>query len=137
MHKIRVVLDTNVIVSSFIKYGGNEWQILRKAVLGEIISVTSDEIIEEFVSVISRQKFGYNKEKVNEMRNLITRASHIVVPGERFDIVKDDPSDNKIIECGVAGSADYIISGNRHLFNLKEFREIKIITPEEFNKLFY
>jgi len=84
MNKIRVVLDTNVLVSAFIKYGGNEWRILRKAILGEIILITSDEIIEEFESVISRPKFGYSKERVNEMKNFITSASRTVVPDERF-----------------------------------------------------
>ena len=132
MNKIRVVLDTNVLVSAFIKYGGNEWRILRKAILGEIILITSDEIIEEFESVISRPKFGYSKERVNEMKNFITSASRTVVPDERFNIVKDDPSDNKIIECGVAGNVNYIISGNKHLINLKEFRGIKIVKGKEF-----
>ena len=130
--KTKVVLDTNVIVSAFIKYGGNEWRILRKAVSGEIISITSEGIIEEFVSVISGQKFGYSKERVNEMKNFITRASQVVVPEEKFDIVKDDPADNKIIDCAVTGNVNYIISGNKHLLNLEEFRKIKIVNGKKF-----
>jgi len=68
--------------------------------------------------------------------DLIVRNSIIVEPKERINIVKDDPKDNIFIETAVAGNVDYIISQDNHLLKLKEFRGIKIITPEEFNKIY-
>ena len=68
--------------------------------------------------------------------DLIIRNSIIVEPKEKIVIVKDDPKDNIFIETAVAGDVDYIVSQDNHLLKLKEFRGIKIITPEEFNKIY-
>ena len=59
----------------------------------------------------------------------------IVEPTEKILIVKDDPKDNIFIETAVGGNVDYIVSQDNHLLKLKEFRGIKIVTPEEFNTL--
>ena len=64
------------------------------------------------------------------------RNSLIVELKEKIAAVKDDPKDNVFIETAVAGNVDYIISQDNHLLKLKEFRGIKIITPEEFNKIY-
>ena len=72
---------------------------------------------------------------IKEWIDLIIRNSIIVEPQERISIVKDDPKDNIFIETAAAGNADYIVSQDNHLLKLKEFRGIKIITPEEFNEL--
>lgn len=56
----------------------------------------------------------------------------LVLSGE---IVEDDPDDNKIIECAVEGDVDYVISYNKHLLKLKEFKGIKIVKPEEFLRI--
>ena len=73
---------------------------------------------------------------IREWIDLIVRNSIIVEPKERINIVKDDQKDNIFIETAVAGNVDYIISQDNHLLKLKEFRGIKIITPEEFNKIY-
>jgi len=74
-------------------------------------------------------------EMIKEWVDLIVRNSIIVDPKEKIDVVKDDPKDDIFIETAVAGNVDYIISQYHHLLKLKEFRGIKIITPEEFNKI--
>ncbi len=56
-------------------------------------------------------------------------------PTEKLDIIKDDPDDNKFLECAFAASAEYIISGDEHLLSLKRFMDIKIVNPAEFVKL--
>ena len=73
---------------------------------------------------------------IKEWVDLIVRNSMIVEPKEKIDAVKDDPKDDIFIETAVAGNVDYIISQDNHLLKLKEFRGIKIITPDEFNKMF-
>jgi len=61
--------------------------------------------------------------------------SEIVVPKEKLHIVYKDPTDNKIVECAVAGNADYIVSGDKHLLDLKRYGGIDIISPARFLKL--
>ncbi|MBI2630224.1 putative toxin-antitoxin system toxin component, PIN family [Candidatus Pacearchaeota archaeon] len=68
----------------------------------------------------------------------ITHISTIVEPKTKIEIIKDDPDDNKIIECAIEGKVDFIISQDNHLLNLKEFQGIKIVSPKEFlNKLLF
>ena len=66
---------------------------------------------------------------------MIVKNSLLVEPQERIEIVKDDKDDNKFIEAAVEGKADYIITQDNHLLNIKEVRGIRIISPEEFLKV--
>ena len=63
---------------------------------------------------------------------LILEYTKIVRPIKKVEVVKDDPDDNKIIECALTAEADYIVSGDSHLFNIKEVLGIKILKPKEF-----
>ena len=128
---LRVVLDTNVLVSAILKEGGNEWNILQKVSEREIISITSEEMLHEFARVISKPKFENSKEEVDEWLLFLLGVSLLVAPTERLTVIKDDPSDNKILECAVSGNADYIISGDRHLLALREYRGIKILNSSD------
>jgi predicted nucleic acid-binding protein len=61
--------------------------------------------------------------------------STIIKPKTRLSIVKEDHDDNKIIECAVTGKADYIITKDKHLLKIKNYKGIKIITPREFLRI--
>jgi putative PIN family toxin of toxin-antitoxin system len=132
---IRVVLDTNVIVSAFITYGGNEWNILQKAVEGKITLITSENLLDEFLEVISRQKFGYDRSEIESMRLFLIEISHFIIPLEKVDIIKEDLEDNRFLECAISGKAQYIISGDRHLLNLRKYKSIKILRSVEFLRI--
>lgn len=134
---VRVVLDTNVVISSALIQLGNPASIFRMIISGEINNSTTQEIIDEIKEVLERPK-------VTKRINLVEREfilhafeefSEKIKSGLIFDEVKDDPDDNKILECAVAAAADYIISGDDHLLNLKGFRGIKIVTPAEFVRI--
>ena len=60
----------------------------------------------------------------------------LIEPKQKVDIVKDDPDDNKVIECAIESSSDYILTYDRHLLKLKEYKGIKILKPEEILKMF-
>ncbi len=62
--------------------------------------------------------------------------SELVIPTEKFDAIKEDSDDNKILDCAFAGRVDFIISQDNHLLKLKEFRGIRIISPGDFLKEF-
>ncbi|MBI2522832.1 putative toxin-antitoxin system toxin component, PIN family [Candidatus Woesearchaeota archaeon] len=93
------------------------------------------EAVSEIIKVLKDFKIILSDDVIKEWIDLIIRNSIIVEPKERINIVKDDPKDNIFIETAVAGNVDYIISQDIHLLKLKEFKGIKIITPEEFNKI--
>ncbi len=80
-------------------------------------------------------KIHMENEEIEWWESLTLKKSEIVVPSRKISVVKDDPDDNKFIEAAVEGKADCIVTQDKHLLKLKEFRKIKIITPDEFIKL--
>jgi len=80
--------------------------------------------------VISREKFGFTKQKISSALEAILSYSEIINPDIKVDIIKPDPDDNKILECEIACNAQYIVSGDSHLLDLREYGNIKIINPK-------
>jgi len=125
---MRIVLDTNTLISALGWKGGNEWQLLQKCIRQDNKLVMSKSIIEEFTDVIRREKFSFiPAEKKEEFIGYLTEISDVVKPVRKVKIIKDDPDDNKILECALCGNADYIVSGDSHLLDLKECLGIKIV----------
>ena len=127
---IKVVLDTNVFISALF-WKGAPYQIFKRVLDGAILNFTSPQILEEIKGRLL-DKFKLPPEKVKEFLEIIIFNSQIVFPKRKLNIVKEDPSDNKVIECGLGAKASFVISGDRHLLKIKEYREIKIISPREF-----
>ncbi|MBS3054904.1 MAG: putative toxin-antitoxin system toxin component, PIN family [Candidatus Aenigmarchaeota archaeon] len=135
MGKVKVVFDTNVWISIFTKKTlSKEFsEILEK----ELVSVyISEEILKEITKVLFYPKIEelLNLSGVNErdiLRN-ITSISNFVKPKFKLKVIKEDPEDNKILDCAMQVKVDFIISGDRHLLKLKKFRNTKIVTPREF-----
>ena len=75
------------------------------------------------------------EDMIEEWKNLILKNSVLIAPSTKIDIIKEDPDDNKFLETAVDGKADFIISQDKHLLNLKEYRGVKILRPEEAVKL--
>ncbi len=132
---MKITADTNILISSTFWEGDSD-KILEKVENKEIELVLSKEIIEEFSEVLKYDEIQDKiKDKNLEMKRTvekITFLSTIVEPKEKLDVVKEDIDDNKILECAIEGNVDYIISNDKHLLKIKEFRGIKIIKPEEF-----
>ncbi len=131
--KIKVVIDTNILISFFCFPGGIIKELVKKALISDYEIIISDEIPLEFERVI-KKKFPQLIDDLWQFTGFIKNNFIIKNPVKRINAVKNDPTDNKIIECAVEANADYIISGDRHLLNMKKFRGIKILTPAEFFK---
>lgn len=132
---MKIVADTNVLLSGSF-WDGKSRTIIDKAESGEITLVLSKDIINEFIRVLNYDEI---KEKIItknlEMKRTVEQIvslSEIVIPTEKIMAVKNDPDDDIIIECALAGNVDFIISQDKDLIRLKEFRGIPIIKPEEF-----
>ena len=133
---IRVVFDTNIIISGLIANAGAPYQALEAWRRRDVVLLVSDAIIEEVVDVLARPFF---RDKRQISRSDIARVKHalkmdatVVSPNTRLEVVGDDPDDNRIVECALDGGADYIVSGDHHLLELKRFRDIQIVTAREF-----
>ena len=131
---MKVVLDTNIFISG-IFWKGSSNKVITNWKEGKSTLVTSLEVISEIIKVLKDFKIRLSDEIIKEWVDLIVRNSIIVEPKDKIKIVKNDPKDNIFIETAVAGNVDYIVSQDNHLLKLKEFRGIKIITPEEFNEI--
>ncbi|PKL91927.1 MAG: putative toxin-antitoxin system toxin component, PIN family [Candidatus Goldiibacteriota bacterium HGW-Goldbacteria-1] len=130
--KIKITVDTNILISVFVYPGTTVVRIFDDIFDGKILLGLSDEILREFTGVCVR-KFDYDAETAVKYSDLIRRHSVIVYPTETVNIIKDEP-DNRILECADEFKADYIISGDRHLLDVKKYKNIKIITPADFIK---
>lgn len=136
---IRITVDTNVLVSATFWYGAS-YKVLELVEQGKVELVLSEQIIGEFSDVLEYEEI---KKKIVNKRLLMLRTveklvfmSKIVVPAIKIAVVKEDPDDDKILECAVAGDVNYLISKDNHLLKIVKYGKIKIVSPEEFLKLF-
>ena len=125
-----IVPDTNVLVSGSIVPHGNPAFILDSWRNGKIQIITSLEILEEFQRIML-EKFRSPKNEVEILNAFFIWKGVVVEPKKKFDIIKEDPDDNKFLEAAVEGKADYIVSGDKDLRRLNVFMGIKIISPAE------
>lgn len=135
---IRVVIDANQFVSALLKPESNPADVLQLAREGKIQLVISPDIIDEIRAVLLYPKIMKRHRKTLEQIELflkrLLKTAIVTHSGASLDVVKDDPSDNKYLECAVDGRADYIISGDGHITDLRSFRGITIVTPAQFLK---
>lgn len=127
-----VVFDTNVLLSALLSLQGTPFRCLALARLGFITSVTCHEILDEFAAKLE-QKFAYTPTQAQMAVDEIQHWSRLVVLRQRVQVVTNDPADNTIIECALAGAATYIITGDRrHLLPIGSYQGIRILSPTEF-----
>ena len=127
----KVVIDTNVFISSF--FGGVPREIINLWKNGEIVLCLTQEIIEEYIEVLNR----LGLKEINEIENLTRLFAEgynaiFTAKTPNLEVVKDDPDDNKFLECAVAFDSKIIISGDRHLKEIRKYIDIEILSPREF-----
>jgi putative PIN family toxin of toxin-antitoxin system len=131
---IRIVLDTNVLVSALL-FSGKLGQIVAHWKEGMFVPVFSRDTFDEFRRVLAYQKFSLT---VQEIQALV--EDEVLPYCEVADIHQDicgeckDPADDKFLSCAVAAGADCIVSGDKDLLDLGRFRDIPIITAAAFLK---
>jgi putative PIN family toxin of toxin-antitoxin system len=126
---LRVVLDTNVLVSAVIS-DGKPRELLKKGIANQFSMVTSDLILRELVTVLRRPTFKTREDEAHRIILALIRSSEIVNIKSEFKVVKADRKDDMIINTAYDGHADLVVTGDKHLLQLESFREIKIITVE-------
>ncbi len=121
---LKVVIDTNVFISSF--FGGIPREVIDFWKSGKIT-------IEEYIDVLNRLGLK-DKREIQKLTRLFAESynSIFTIATPNLNIVEDDPDDNKFIECAVALDSKIIISGDKHLKNIKKYIDIHILSPKEF-----
>jgi len=131
---MKAVFDTNILISGVIRKG-KPHKLLDHVVNKRLELVLSKELLDEFIDVIKRDKLKLTAEQQNQFIEYVTTLSSVVEVASKFDIVKEDPDDNIVLNVAHDGKADFIVSGDPDLLNLKEFEGIGIVTASKMLEL--
>jgi putative PIN family toxin of toxin-antitoxin system len=126
----RVTLDSNAFVSA-IKFGGRPRALLELAINGQVHISTSQAIIDETRRILE-EKFGFAGDDMADAQTTINAATHRIKPTVILEVVKDDPDDNKIIECAVSSRSDAIITNDKDLLRMRVYDGIRMMRVGEF-----
>lgn len=133
---IKAVLDTNVLVSAFIIEQGKPAQIVSRAYVQDFSLLLSEAILQETQTALHykhiQKRFHPTEQAIEKFLFRLRTSSTLLSVRNIENIVPHDPPDNLVLACAVEGGADYLVSGNLHLLDLKQHRGVKIVTPAQF-----
>ncbi|MCP4368441.1 MAG: putative toxin-antitoxin system toxin component, PIN family [Deltaproteobacteria bacterium] len=133
-----VVIDTNVVVSALL-FGGKPGELIQFWKTGQIQPLISKDITEEYLRVLAYPKFNLSENEIGFLFNheiLPYFKAVKIKPGRWKTAIEDDPTDDMFIRCAVSGKCKIIISGDRHLLDLKTYDRIRILSVLTFLKEF-
>lgn len=132
-NRLIIVLDTNIYISALL-FGGVPAEIIELARKKKINLAVSSPILLELARIL-QIKFHFQRKTILEIISELKRISTVVFPQIKIDRIKEDPPDNRILECAVACHADYIVTGDKkHIRRLHSYQNIPIRLPHEFIK---
>lgn len=127
----KVVLDTNVTISA-IFWGGYPREVYKNIKQGKILLLSNIEIEKELIRVLSYEKFGLKPFESLPIINDFKKHSIFINVKSDIEIINEDLTDNIFINCAIDGEANYIISGDKHLLNIKKYKNIEIVKSKDF-----
>jgi len=130
MKPLRIVLDTNVVVSGFL-FGGPPGRLLQDVAGGIVQCFVSFAILDEIRDVLRRPKFGLSPEQALAFVQELHEVCLVVTPRERVRAVIADPDDDAVWACALEAAANLIVSGDAHLLDLKQWKGMRILSPAE------
>jgi uncharacterized protein len=129
---MRIVLDTNVLLSALAFPGSKPDQVLRCVRRGEADLFLSPFILAELERVL-REKFRFSKQQTDDRVATIRRMASMLEPPERIALAVAKDDDNRILECALAAQAEYLVTGDtKHLLPLRSIGTIQILAPAAF-----
>jgi len=134
--KLKVVIDTNVFVSG-LTFKGKPREVLDLIWRGDIEACISSFILKELEETL-RKDFSWDRDQIKHTIEKIKARTILIQPKNKVSVIKENDDDNRILECAIEGTVQYLISGDRkHLLPLKEYQGTKIISPSDFLKLLF
>lgn len=129
---MKAVFDTNIFISALVIPGSRAEQAMLRIIEGKDHVVISKAIIKELLTTLS-QKFSRDREELAHVAVYLTEIGTTVYPKQKVSVLEDEP-DNRILECALAGQADIVVTGDRAMLALAEYKGVKIITLAEYLK---
>ena len=133
---MKIVLDTNVAVSAALNPKGPPAEIVRAWRAHSLTWVTSPPLLDELERTLLSSRIGrylaWGEDEIAEFLATVRQAAEVTSPTDRIDVIRDDPADNRVLEAAVSAQADYIVSGDHDLLNLKTYEGVQIVTPARF-----
>jgi putative PIN family toxin of toxin-antitoxin system len=126
---IGVTLDTNIYVSA-LEFGGVGARLLAMARAGMFRLDVSDAILDEVVTVL-RDDFRWDGYRLHFAREQIANMANRVVPQLRLDVIKEDPDDNRILECAVEAKSAFVVSSDKDLLRLGTYGDLRMVTAKQ------
>jgi uncharacterized protein len=130
---VRVVVDTNVLVSALI--GDGKPRRLVVELLDKHTVILSRQMLAELADVLSRDKFSVTSSQVDRFVSSLVRMSKIVPDNAQFKVILEDPDDNKVLNTAFSGRADFIVTGDHHLLALNQFKKTKIVNVKQMQNI--
>jgi putative PIN family toxin of toxin-antitoxin system len=130
----RVVLDSNVLISGLVFEKGKPARILEALRKGEIEVVISPFILEE-VSRSFSEDFDWNNRRINQAVQFLLDHCIPVNPNAETTVPELTPADNRVLDCARHGQVEYLVTGDRGILKLRQYEQVKIVTPAEFGKI--
>ena len=127
---VRVVLDTNIVVSACLRPEGAPATIVELALVGSFTVCLSHDVLWEYREVLARAKFSRQVERIGALLEGIEEVAVVVTPQQRAEVSPDE-EDNRLLECAEAAEADYLVTGNRKHFP-KSFGKTRVVSPLDF-----
>jgi putative PIN family toxin of toxin-antitoxin system len=132
MGAVKVVIDTNVVISALL-FGGEPGKLIPLWQRGKIKPAASKAIIDEYLRVLAYPKFKLSENEINFLLYQQILPYFDVIDVQRGPkIIAKDPADDKFIRCALAAGGKYIISGDQHLLALKTYQKVIILSPTDF-----
>jgi putative PIN family toxin of toxin-antitoxin system len=123
---LRAVLDTNILISAFVFPGGAPEAVYRAALEGRFELVTSPPLLAELGRVLGA-KFGWEGSMAEAAVAQVARIGTVVRPRRAVSVIEQDPADDRVLEAAAEGEADVIVSGDRHLLQLRRWQGVRIV----------
>ena len=127
---MRIVIDTNVVASAIL-FGGKPAELMQLVLMQSVSAVATQEIMAEYRLIIDSLLKKYASRVGPRSAEPVLSVIEIIPSQTRVDVCRD-PDDNKFISCAIDGQCYYIVSGDKDLLTLKEYRDVKIVTVAEF-----
>ena len=128
---MKIVIDSNIFVSSFF-WGGHPREVFERVINGLDELYITDEIINEITSVMNSSKFIVDSSEIEDYIKIIEKYSKKIVSRNNIESISRDKNDDKILQCGLDGDVDFIVTGDNDLLVLIEYETIRIMKPKEY-----
>jgi putative PIN family toxin of toxin-antitoxin system len=131
---LKVVFDTNIFISAFVIPGGKAEAAYSHALRKDFTLYSSVAILTETAQKL-REKFGWQQDKITSLLEVIAKVAMVIKTEPHLHLLADEP-DNRVLECAEAASADFVVTGDKHLLFLKQFQNSTIVRLSDFLKKF-